>query len=183
MSVHECQQDDALLRRAWHRGIAEASKHALDVAQRVRRSELELLPAFTTHYQTLQTLPRRTRRSLQRRWKRSLPALALLLALGQMPALAATINVGGTCNLVRAINAANNDTTAGGNCTKGSGADSIVLPANSTQTLTTINNTADGPIGLPVIGSVVSIDGNGSTIRRASGAPAFESSLWAHGAT
>ena len=46
----------------------------------------------------------------------------------QAPALAATINVGGNCTLVRAINAANNNTTASGRYRKGSGADTIVLP-------------------------------------------------------
>jgi hypothetical protein len=87
----------------------------------------ELLPGFLHHYQQLKALPRKTRRSLQRQWKRSLAGLALLIALGQAPALAATINVSGTCTLIRAINAANN-TTASGHCRKGSGADTIVLP-------------------------------------------------------
>ena len=48
----------------------------------------------------------KVRRSLQRQWKRSLAGVALLLALGQAPAHAATINVGGACTLVRAIVAA-----------------------------------------------------------------------------
>jgi hypothetical protein len=69
---------------------------------------------------------------LQRQWKRSLAGLALLITLGQTLALAATINVGGTCTFVRAIVAANSNTTASGNCRKGSGADTIVLPRNST---------------------------------------------------
>ncbi|MBA2491811.1 MAG: hypothetical protein H0V34_08940, partial [Gammaproteobacteria bacterium] len=124
---------------------------------------------------TLKALPRRQRRLIQRQWKHSLAAVALLFALGAQPALAATINVGGTCTLIRAIVAANNDTTATGHCAKGSGADTIVLPRNSTQSLTAINNnTYDfGATGLPVIRSVITIAGNGSTIRRASSAPAF----------
>ena len=113
------------------------------------------------------------RRSLQRQWKRSLAGLALLIALGQVPALAATLNVGGTCTLVRAINAANNNTTASGNCRKGSGADTIVLPNGSTQRLTRVNNTVFGPTGLPVIRSDIIIAGNNSTIRRAGTAPRF----------
>ena len=44
------------------------------------------------------------------------------------------INVSDRCTLVRAIVAANN-TTASDHCTKGSGADTIVLPRNSTQRL------------------------------------------------
>ncbi|HEX2244258.1 MAG TPA: hypothetical protein VHK27_13620, partial [Gammaproteobacteria bacterium] len=89
---------------------------------------------------------------------------------GQAPALAATINVGGTCTGVRAMVAANNDTTASGNCTKGAGADSIVLPRNSMQTLTRANNIHPdyGSSGLPIVRSKITIDGNGSTIRRVS---------------
>src|SRR5215216_6733177 len=76
----------------------------------------ELLPQFAAHYQQLKALRRRVRRSLQRQWKQSLAGIALLLALGQAPALAATINVVGACTLVRAIHAANSDTTVGGTC-------------------------------------------------------------------
>jgi hypothetical protein len=119
-------------------------------------------------------LRRRVRRSLQRQWKISLAGVALLLTLGHGPALAATINVNGTtCTLVNAITAANNNAATGG-CTAGSGADTNVLPANSTQTLTSVNNTSyNGATGLPVIGSVITIAGNGSTIRRDPGAPDF----------
>src|SRR5215218_6181936 len=84
--------------------------------------------------------------------------------------MAATINVGGTCTLVRAINAANNDTRANGRCAKGSGADRIVLPRGSTQRLTSVNNDDNG---LPVIRSDIIIAGNNSTIRRAGTAPRF----------
>ncbi|HKH20645.1 MAG TPA: hypothetical protein VKB53_07145 [Gammaproteobacteria bacterium] len=111
----------------------------------------DLLPRFAEHYQQLKALRRRMRRSLQRQWKRSLAGLALLLALGQAPALAATINVGGTCTLIRPIVAANNDTTASGNCRKGSGADTLVLPRGSTHTLTAVNNRNYGAAGLPTI--------------------------------
>jgi hypothetical protein len=92
----------------------------------------DLLPRFAAQYPQLKALRRRVRRSLQRQWKHSLAGLALLITLGQTPALAATINVGGTCTFVRAIVAANSNTTASGNCRKGSGADTIVLPRNST---------------------------------------------------
>lgn len=79
-----------------------------------------LWPRFAAYYQGLARLPRRLRRALQRRWRRSLGGIALLCALGQAPALAATIDVGGGCTLVDAITAANNDTTTGG-CAAGSG--------------------------------------------------------------
>jgi hypothetical protein len=93
-----------------------------------------------------------------------------MLVLGQNPGLAATIPVGGACTLVDAITAANTDTVTGG-CPAGSGADTIVLPAGSTQTQTEVNNSTYRPTGLPVISSVVTIAGNGSTIARDSGAP------------
>src|SRR5215211_4296275 len=123
----------------------------------------DLLPQFAAHYQQLKALRRRVRRSLQRQWKQSLAGLALLIALGQAPALAATINVGGSCTLIRAIVAANNDTATPG-CKKGSGADTIVLPLHSTQTLTAVNNTNYGPTGLPTVRTPITIVGNGSKI-------------------
>jgi len=61
------------------------------------------------------------RRSIQRKWKQSLAGVALLLTLGQTPALAAAINVCETCTLARAITSANNecDTSPQGICTPG----------------------------------------------------------------
>jgi hypothetical protein len=124
------------------------------------------------YHTRLQALPRRVRRALQRRLGLPLGTLALWLALGQLPALAATITVGGACTLVDAITAANTDAATGG-CPAGSRADTIVLPPGSTQTLTTIHNDIYGPTGLPVVSSVVTIAGQGSTIARDSRAPAF----------
>src|SRR5215213_5215380 len=140
--------------------MSKATRNPI-IKEQCLQQESDLLPRFAEHYQQLNGLRRRVRRGLQRQWKRSLAGVALLLALGQAPALAATINVSGTCTLVRAINAANKDTTAGGRCTKGSGADTIVLPWGSTQTLTTVNNIDPyGPTGRPVIRSVITIAGN-----------------------
>ncbi|MBA2492295.1 MAG: hypothetical protein H0V34_11550 [Gammaproteobacteria bacterium] len=95
--------------------------------------------------------------------------VALLLALGQAPALAAAINVGGGCTLVNAITAANTN-NAIGRCRAGRGADTIVLPANSKHTLTQVNNQYFGPNGLPVVTSTITIAGNKSA---AAGTPAF----------
>ena len=133
-----------------------------------------LWPRFAEYYHGLARMPRRVRRALQRQWRRSLGGLALLLALGQAPALAATINVDGVnCTLIDAITAANNDGFAGG-CAAGSGADMIVLPPNSTHVLTQVNNTSfSSPNGLPLITSTIIIDGNGSTVIRAEGSPEF----------
>ena len=134
-----------------------------------------LWPRFAGYYQGLARLPRRARRALQRRWRRSLGGLALLCALGQAPVLAATITVDGTsCTLIDAVTAANNDAPAGG-CTAGSGADTLVLPAGSTHTLTAVNNYSYsyGSTGLPRVTSAITIAGNGSTITRDPGAPQF----------
>jgi hypothetical protein len=97
----------------------------------------------------------------------------LLLALSATPAWAATIKVGGTCTLARAIIAANTNTTAGGRCARGRGADSIVLPKKKTLRLRSPNNATYGPTGLPTIRSAITIIGNGSKIQRAPNAPAF----------
>ena len=104
----------------------------------------ELLPRFAAYYTYLRALPRRVRRALQRQWHLPLAGVALMLALGQSPGLAATIPVSASCTLINAITAANTDTATGG-CPAGSGADTIVLPAGSTQTLTTVNNSTYGP--------------------------------------
>jgi hypothetical protein len=89
---------------------------------------------------------------------KSLTGAALVLAASQSHA--AVINVGGACTLVRAIVAANNDTMATGHCRKGLGPDTIVLPPNSVQTLTAVNNVAPyGPTGLPVIRRELTIHG------------------------
>src|SRR5215208_5497655 len=93
---------DQTILSAWQAELKATRDPSLK--QQLSYREDELLPRFTEHYQQLKALRRRMRRGLQRQWKRSLAGVALLLALGQAPALAATINVGGTCTLVRAIN-------------------------------------------------------------------------------
>ncbi len=134
-----------------------------------------LWPRFAGFYRGLARLPRKMRRALQRRWRRSLGGIALLLALGQAPALAATIFVDGTtCTLVDAITAANSDAATGG-CTAGSGADTIALMPGSTHALTDVNGFTYGFTGLPVIASEITIDGGfpRSTITRDDTAPPF----------
>ena len=81
------------------------------------------------------------------------------------------VGVGG-CSLVDAITAANTDRQTNG-CLPGSGADTITLPAGSTQLLTSGPYYSSGPTGLPVISSAIVIDGNGSTIARDPQAPPF----------
>ncbi len=157
---------------AWHEGVSQAAHQLPLTPPLLAAQEADLLPRFSAHYQRLKALSRPVRRRLQRQWKRSLAGIALLMALGAQPALAATIPVRGDCSLIAAIRAANSDTARGG-CPAGNGADTIVLPANSTQTLTRVINSDQGATGLPLILSDITIDGNGSTIRRAGSAPAF----------
>ena len=104
--------------------------------------------------------------------------LSQILVLSAPAALAATITVdtasGGAndpnqCTLRDAITAANTDAATGG-CSAGAGADTIILPANATITLTTPDNPDNG---LPVVTSTITIQGNGTTINRNSGSPEF----------
>ncbi|HEX5651390.1 MAG TPA: choice-of-anchor Q domain-containing protein [Steroidobacteraceae bacterium] len=132
------------------------------------RATHDVLLRFAEHYQRLSALPRRARRAVERRWKRSLSAIALLLTLGQAPAVAAimqvapgtppSISANGKCSLVEAIVNANRDARPHLDCVAGSGLDTIVLPANSQQVLSAERM-------LPITSAIV-IEGNGSTIKR-----------------
>ena len=156
---------------AWQAQLVAPITKPVLVAEFIRRRH-ELPPPFEAYYSQLKALPRWVRRALHRQWRQPLAVLALWLVLGQLPALAATIAVGGACTLVDAITAANADAPSGG-CPAGSGADTIVLLAKSVQTLTNVNNNTHGPTGLPMVSSVITIAGQGSTIARASEAPDF----------
>ncbi len=158
---------------AWREQLTQAATSPWLWRELTQRG-VELFPRFTAIYRQLRRLPRRSRRWLQRKWACSLAGVALFLAMGHEPVLAATIPVDGvSCRLADAITAANADTTIGG-CPAGSGSDELVLEPGSTHTLTTRNtSTASGNNGLPVITSVITIVGQGSTIARASGAPTF----------
>ena len=124
---------------------------------------------FAAHYQRLIALPRRTRRSMERSWKCTLTAIALLMALGQAPAWAANIEVtagtppsihaDGKCSLIEAIVNANRDRRTHLDCVAGAGADTILLPAKSTQRL-------NAEQSLPQITSRIVIEGRQSTILR-----------------
>ena len=95
---------------------------------------------------------------------------ALALAVSQAgTASAATITVDADCTLVEAILSAENVNPEPG-CETGGAADVIVLPSNSTQTLTTgfLNAPGNTFTGLPFVRSEITIEGNDSTILRAS---------------
>ncbi|MBI3801541.1 MAG: hypothetical protein HY268_31795 [Deltaproteobacteria bacterium] len=166
---------DAATRAAWQSQLAVAKHHPGLWAVLVRERQ-DLLPRFASIYAQLRALPTRLRRLWQRRARASLAGAALALALGSGSAWADTITVSGTCSLIDAITTANTDTDTGG-CVQTpattAGADTIVLPANSVQTLTAVDNDTYGPIGLPMIVSEITIQGNNSTITRSGAAPAF----------
>ncbi|MGQ0593496.1 MAG: choice-of-anchor Q domain-containing protein [Gammaproteobacteria bacterium] len=157
------------LRRAFEHAAEDAGLPLIVLPQAE-----DLFRRFADHYLPLRALPRRARRALERRRAGSIAALALLLALGEAPAWAATIPVDGIgCTLVEAITTANSDSPVGG-CTGGSGADTIVLAAGSTHTLMSpIPDDSLGYSGLPLVTSPITIEGNGSTVRRENGAPDF----------
>jgi hypothetical protein len=99
-------------------------------------------------------------------------AISLSLAsLFPAPAHAGTINVtAGGCTLIDAITSANTDTTTvTGSCIAGSGDDTIVLQSSSIHPYTVSNNSVHGFNALPSITSVITIQGNGATIKRDSG--------------
>ena len=164
------------------RALPRSARRALQ-RQLARSRELAtILPEYLQH----------GGRRLQHRMAWSLAGAALLLALGQGVTTAATITVttndpriipDGQCSLVEAIVNANNDAATFPDCPAGSGADTIVLPANANVMLsnsyvtryntrfgTTVSST---PAGLPRITSQITIEGNGATIARQGNAPAF----------
>src|SRR5215470_5749174 len=159
---------DPTIAAAWDSQAKEADKTPW-LADTLTERGGELFARFATCYAELRALPRGVRRALQRQLARSselaailpeylqhggrrlqhrmawsLAGAALLLALGQGVATAATITVttndpriipDGQCSLVEAIVNANNDAATYPDCPAGSGADTIVLPANATITL------------------------------------------------
>ena len=132
-------------------------------------------PGLVSGYLHLTRLPRKLRRQLQRRWKRSLAGLAAApgpgpgrLAAGERPSTSMATDL-----LPHRGHPRRQCRRSHGDCPAGSGADTLNLGAGSTHTLTAVNNDAYGDNGLPVVSSPITIEGNGSTITRDSGAPAF----------
>ena len=105
------------------------------------------------------------------RWLSRMISMLLLLTLlvHTRPAAAATISVGcgdtRVAELIAAIEQANTTPVA----------DTIELAANCVYTLTAIHNTTEGPTGLPVISTPLTINGNRASIERSTAAdtPAF----------
>lgn len=122
--------------------------------------------------------PTRVRNELYTNWTWTLLVASVLLSQQALPAnISVTPGVvdaedDGSCSLVEAINNANNDDQqfgGPGECTAGSGADIIELPAHSTFTIETPADVTVSPPeanGLPPITSEIEIHGNGSIIER-----------------
>ena len=194
---------DHTITNAWDSQVKEANQFPW-IAETLDQRGNELFSLFAACYAELRALPRGARRALQRqlacssdlaailpeylqqggrrlqhRMAWSLAGAALLLALGQGVATAATITVttnnpnaaaDGQCSLIEAIVNANNDAATHADCAAGSGADTIVLPANANVTLTSMLDYR----GLPLIGSRITIEGNEATIARQANAPFFQ---------
>lgn len=157
---------------AWREQLATA-QHTPWLAGLTRGDSALLKQRFMLAYRQVQALPRRARRLLRRKLAPTLAGVALVLALSNVPAArAAGISVGGSCTLVDAITAANTDTATGG-CAAGSGADTITLSGNVTLTSGSPSVIIGGSNGLPLINSVITIEGNGFSIARDASAPNF----------
>jgi hypothetical protein len=96
-----------------------------------------------------------------------LAVAAVALIVVPRTAAAGNWSVNNASDLIGAINAAN----------QVGGANTIILAGGRTFTLTAVNNTTDGPTGLPVIAANngLTIRGNGATLARSAvpGTPAF----------
>ena len=121
----------------------------------------DLWQRFTRTYDHLRQQPRPVRRRVQRQWKASLAGAALALALLNAPAHAAAYTANDAASLIAAINNANADPAP----------DTITLTGD--VTLTAADNGDTGPNGLPVITSVITLEGAGHTLARDATAPAF----------
>src|SRR5215467_13390707 len=190
---------DRTIAAAWESQVKEADNTWL--AGTLSECGDDLFTRFAACYAELRALPRSARRGLQRQLARSselatilpeyiqqggrrlqhrmawsLAGAALLLALSQGVATAATIAVttndpnviaDGQCSLIEAIVNANNDAATFPDCAAGSGTDTIVLPANANLFLSAAYASLYGsPIGLPAIKSQITIEGNGAMISR-----------------
>ena len=92
-----------------------------------------------------------------------LSVLALAMCPGAAQAVIFPVPCGSPAPLVQAITDANAST----------GPDTVLLAERCTYTLTAANNNWYGPNGLPEISSDITLEGSGSTIRRAPMAPKF----------
>ncbi len=161
------KQDETEVLQAWQEAVQAEVKTRPWLASLFLQKGNQLFTRFVTFYARLTAVKQQTRRRLAV----GVGTAALMLALSSAPtpAYAATITVGPGCTLVQAIQSANTDTSVGGVCTTGTaGLDIINLPLGGTYSY----NTAFGTYSaLPNITSAITIEANGATIQRTSGAP------------
>ncbi len=169
------KQNETEVVQAWQKAVQAEVKTRPWFAALLLQKGNQLFPRFAQIYHQLLTAPRKVRRQLGV----GLSTAALILALSQTPAHAATITVDpgaagtgiaidGQCSLVEAIINANDGAAAHADCDSGSaGADIIVLAGNS-YNYTTAYGTGSA---LPNITSNITIEANGATIQRDNIAP------------
>ena len=148
------------------------------------RSHQSWLGRFARQLQQFAALGRGQQRRLTRKASTTLAGAALLLALGgavwagplapgntitTTPGSAGIAN-GDGCSLVEAIINANNDAATHAECATGSGDDTIVLTG---EVYAYAAGYAAGSNALPIVTSVITIEGNKTTIERSGGAPEF----------
>ena len=164
---------------AWQEQVEQAQEKPWLASLLLRQGE-RILRRFTYFFEQLRTLPRNTRRQVQKRLATTLAGAALLLALAgpMIPTThAATISVNpgstgvngsdGGCSLVEAILTTNTGAYSSGDCTGGTaGADTITLAGNTYSYAAAYGATANA---LPIISSEITIEANGATIRRTGG--------------
>ena len=132
-----------------------------------------LFSRFSCLHRSLTAQPRRFRRQLTRKARRTLTDIAFMLALGiVLPAKAATllvnsnvpdVNPDGLCSLIEAIDNANADAQLHADCLAGSGADTVQLQSGSIHRITAALSGLPAQ-GLPSISTQMWIEGNGATL-------------------
>jgi hypothetical protein len=107
------------LQRRWRRSLgALALRCALGQAPVLLLRELRNpVPRFAGYCQCLSALPQLAPRGLQKQWKRSSAAIAMLLALSQAPLHAATFTVNDTADAIDAVSGDGVCNTTDGVCT------------------------------------------------------------------
>ena len=160
---------------AWQEQVEQAKEKPWLASLLLRQGE-RILRRFVYFYQQLRSLPRNTRRLVQKRLATTLAGAALLLALSGTPSVHAadiTVTPGsagivsdGSCSLVEAIINANNDAATHGDCTAGSGADVITLAGNTYSYTSDYGGNGNA---LPTITSQITIEADNATIQRTGG--------------
>ena len=120
----------------------------------------------------LRALPRRVRRTLTQQWRGPLVGMALVLALGQQPVRRRRSPSAPPVRWSMPSRRRTRTRRRAG-VRQAVGRTRLCCRPGSTQTLTEVNNEHLWAHGLPVIRSVITIAGQGSTITRARRAPEF----------